>query len=95
MLDPRVLDRISTFMSDAGSDLLFLAIGTSGTVSPAAGLVDEVNANAGVTWLIDAEPSTSFAGRFDRVIAAKSGEALPPLVSALRRSEAFQGARRL
>jgi NAD-dependent SIR2 family protein deacetylase len=57
-----------------------LAIGTSGTVHPAAGLVDDVAAVGGRSWLIDADPPASYAARFNRVITGKSGEVLPGLV---------------
>jgi NAD-dependent deacetylase len=80
MLDPAHLQRISAFIESAGQRLLFLAIGTSGTVHPAAGLVDDVAAVGGRSWLIDADPPASYAARFNRVITGKSGEVLPGLV---------------
>ena len=48
MLDPINLQRISTFIEDArGKRLVFLAVGTSGVVYPAAGLVLEARAAGG------------------------------------------------
>ncbi len=80
MLDPSHLERISAFIRSAGRRLLFLSVGTSGNVHPAAGLVDEVAQAGGRSWLIDIEPTAHYASRFDRVIAGKSGEVLPTLV---------------
>lgn len=80
MLDPSHLVRISQFIEAAGKKLLFLAVGTSGHVHPASGLVDEVKAAGGTAWLIDVDPTVHYAPRFDRVIAGKSGEILPGLI---------------
>lgn len=85
MLDPAHLARIAEFIDDAGSRLLFLAIGTSGNVYPAAGLVDAVARAGGQSWLIDLEPGAGYARRFSRVLAGKSGELLPGLVDSIPR----------
>ncbi len=79
-LDPSHLERITNFIKQAGGKLLFLAVGTSGVVHPAAGLVDQVKASGGRAWLIDVDPTPHYAERFDRVIAGRSGEVLPTLV---------------
>lgn len=79
MLDPAHLRQVSRFIEEAGRHLVFLAVGTSGQVYPAAGFVDAARAVGGTTWLIDAAPAAGFADRFDEVIAGKSGEVLPEL----------------
>ena len=78
-LDPDHLERIAQFIS-AAQELLFLAVGTSGQVYPAAGLVDMVRAVGGTAVLVDADPSPDYAARFQRVVAGKSGEVLPALL---------------
>jgi NAD-dependent deacetylase len=78
-LDADHLARISDFIEQGARDLVFLAVGTSGTVRPAAGLVDEVQAVGGQAWLVDLDPSASYAGRFDEVVKGPSGEVLPRL----------------
>lgn len=79
LLDPAHLQRIGSFISAAGASLHFFAVGTSGQVYPAAGLVDEVRHRGGQTWLIDVDPSPEYAVRFHHVIRGKSGEVLPAL----------------
>lgn len=79
MLDPAHLETVGTFIESAGRHLVFLAVGTSGQVYPAAGLVDAARAVGGSTWLIDAAPSDDYAERFDHVVSGKSGEVLPLL----------------
>lgn len=80
MLDPLHLQRIDRFIDDAGEDLVFLAVGTSGQVYPAAGLVSQVRAAGGTTWLVDLEPSPEHARRFHQVRAGPSGQVLPRLL---------------
>lgn len=75
-LDPTHLDRVGAFIEEAGERLVFFAVGTSGQVYPAAGLVDAARAVGGQTWLIDAAPSDDYAARFDEVVVGKSGEVL-------------------
>ncbi len=81
MLDPAHLDQLRSFMVAAGKDLVFLAVGTSGQVYPAAGLVDVARREGGDTWLIDLAPDDSYASRFDHVVRGKSGEILPKLLA--------------
>ncbi|MBF9030197.1 NAD-dependent protein deacylase [Rhodobacterales bacterium HKCCE3408] len=57
---------------------LFVAIGTSGEVYPAAGFVDEARRTGARTLEINLEPSR---GRFDRVIAGPATEAVPAWVA--------------
>jgi len=79
-LDPTHLERVGAFIEEAGERLVFFAVGTSGQVYPAAGLVDAARAVGGQTWLIDAAPSDDYAARFDEVVVGKSGEVLPALL---------------
>lgn len=79
VLDHRHLERIERFMREAGRELLFLAVGTSGVVYPAAGLVNAAQRLGGRTWLVNAERSDN-ADVFDHVVLGKSAEVLPALV---------------
>lgn len=58
---------------------LFVAIGTSGEVYPAAGFVEEAAAFGAETLEINLAPSAP--GRFDRVIAGPATEAVPAWVA--------------
>jgi len=77
MLDPAHLEAIERFMSLPGP-LFFVAIGTSGAVWPAAGLVDLARRVGGRTWLVNAEPAEN-ASRFESFIRGRSAEVLPGL----------------
>lgn len=81
MLDPAHLQQIEDFIEKAGRHLVFFAIGTSGQVYPAAGLVDAAKSVGGQTWLVDAAPDDDYAARFDEVVVGKSGEVLPALLT--------------
>lgn len=70
------LARIEAFVDTAGPRLRFVAVGTSGLVYPAAGLVDVVRERGGRSWLINAEPSAN-ATRFDEVSIGPAGTLLP------------------
>jgi NAD-dependent deacetylase len=63
---------------------LFVAIGTSGEVYPAAGFVDIAAASGAETLEINLEP-TPVPGRFDRVIAGPATQAVPDWVETLLR----------
>jgi len=78
-LDPSHLEQVDEFIAEAGARLVFVAVGTSGQVYPAAGLVDAARSVGGKTWLVDAAPSEEYAARFDEVVRGKSGEVLPRL----------------
>lgn len=80
LLDPAHLRQVGHFIEAAGERLLFFAVGTSGQVYPAAGLVDAARAVGGETWLVDLSPSDEQASRFDHVVRGKSGEVLPALL---------------
>ena len=79
MIDPFVLRRIAAFIDEARrSTLAFLAVGTSGAVYPAAGLVHEVRGAGGQTWLVNAEPPEN-RGAFRHFVQGPSGKILPDL----------------
>ena len=61
---------------------VFLSIGTSGTVYPAAGFVSTVKQHGGLTVEVNLEPSTN-AELFDVQILGRAGEAVPLLVAAM------------
>jgi NAD-dependent deacetylase len=80
LLDPDDIARIGHFIrAGARRRLVFLAVGTSGVVYPAAGLVDQVHAAGGTTWLVNREPPEN-AARFDRFFQGPSGVLLPQMI---------------
>lgn len=81
LLDPDHLAQVDAFIQRGAQKrrLLFLAVGTSGVVYPAAGLVDVVRARGGATWLVNAQPPEN-ASRFERFVQGPSGVILPALV---------------
>ena len=82
MIDRTYLRRIEAFASAARQQLVFLAIGTSGLVEPAASLVDSARAVGGTSWLVNAEKPAN-ADRFDHVVIGPSGRLLPELLASL------------
>ena len=85
MLDPSHLRAIESFMRrDPGSPLVFIAVGTSGAVWPAAGLVNLARSLGATTLLVNAEPAEN-TSRFHQFIQARSAEALPGLLGPLGR----------
>ena len=79
-LDISILDQVADFVADAGKDLIFLAIGTSGLVHPAAAFVDLATTIGGTTYLINLDDAAN-SSSFDHVIRGKSGELLPELLA--------------
>jgi NAD-dependent deacetylase len=78
-IDPLVLQRIAAFIDEARhASLAFLAVGTSGAVYPAAGLVLEARGAGGETWLVNAEPPEN-RGAFHHFVQGPSGKILPGL----------------
>lgn len=73
---PYHMARIVTALEDAD---LFVAIGTSGEVYPAAGFVDIAAAAGAETLEINLEP-TPVPGRFDRVLTGPATRAVPDWV---------------
>lgn len=61
---------------------LFISVGTSGTVYPAAGFVAAAKQRGAITAEVNLECSAS-TGVFDVQLSGRSGEILPPLVDAL------------
>jgi NAD-dependent deacetylase len=78
MLDPEHLERVERFMRESRR-LVFLAVGTSGAVWPAAGLVVTARTHGGATWLVNAEPPEN-AAFFEHFRQGRSGELLPGLL---------------
>jgi NAD-dependent deacetylase len=84
MLNPSHLQAIDAFMRrDSGTPFVFIAVGTSGAVFPAAGLVDLARRLGAKTYLINAEPADNTA-RFHSFIQGKSAEVLPTLLGTNR-----------
>jgi NAD-dependent deacetylase len=75
---------IPFYMNDVIPEALecdvFIAIGTSGVVYPAAGFVATAAANGALTVEVNLEKTTD---AFDLHLLGKSGEALPELISLL------------
>ncbi len=76
---PYHMDRIIAAIEAAD---LFVAIGTSGEVYPAAGFVDIASTAGAETLEINLEP-TPVPGRFDRVITGPATETVPAWVETL------------
>ena len=73
-----VMERIADFIGDAGKHLVFVAVGTSGVVFPAAGLVDAARRVGGTSYLVNLEAPAN-ATRFDHVLLGPSAQRLPEL----------------
>lgn len=78
-LDEVAMARIDAFMAEAGARLTFVAVGTSGTVYPAAGLVRLAERRGGRTWLVNAEPADN-ASHFEHFVQGRSAQILPRLL---------------
>jgi NAD-dependent deacetylase len=78
-IDRDHLRRIDAFIRDAGPRLIFLAVGTSGQVHPAAALVDAAAMVGGKTYLVNADAAANM-GSFDVVTLGPAGEILPGLL---------------
>ncbi len=76
---PYHMDRIYAALIEAD---LFVAIGTSGEVYPAAGFVEEAALAGAETLEINLEP-TPVPGRFDRVVQGPATETVPAWVRAI------------
>jgi len=78
-LDPMRLHRVSSFVDEArGSRLAFLAVGTSGLVYPAAGMVLQARAAGAEAWLVNTEPPDNVRA-FHHFVQGPSGQVLPSL----------------
>jgi len=83
MLDTERVRRIGAFIEEAGrarGRFVFLAVGTSGVVYPAAGLVLEARAAGAETWLVNVEPPDNRSA-FRHFVQGRSGEVLPELIA--------------
>jgi NAD-dependent deacetylase len=80
MIDRSYLARIERFVLDAGRDLVFVAVGTSGLVEPAASLVDAARRAGGASWLVNLDAAAN-EDRFDHVIRGAAGDVLPRLIA--------------
>ena len=80
MLDPATTHRVDLFMREAmDAPFIFLAVGTSGTVYPAASYVQLARLHGAQTWLANLDPAEN-AGSFDHVVAGPAGSTLPLLL---------------
>jgi NAD-dependent deacetylase len=80
MLDPAVTRRIDRFMREAAGDpFVFLAVGTSGMVYPAAAYVQVARLHGARTWLANLDPAEN-AGAFDHLVAGPAGSTVPRLL---------------
>lgn len=78
-LDRAKMTRVEDFILAAkGHRLVFLAVGTSGAVHPAAGFVDVVRRMGGETWLVNRERAANTAA-FEHFVEGASGQVLPEL----------------
>lgn len=75
-------DALESACAAAASCDVFLSVGTSSQVFPAAGLADLARQNDAVTVEINPQP-TIHTDRFDFVLAGNSGAILPELVNSL------------
>ncbi|WP_434390043.1 NAD-dependent deacylase [Melittangium boletus] len=78
MLEEENLRRVRDFLLRGDTRLMFLAVGTSGAVWPAAGFVDGARGVGGRTWLVNADPADN-TDRFHHFVQGRSGEVLPRL----------------
>lgn len=82
LLDAAGTGRVERFLRDArraGGRFIFLAVGTSGNVYPAAGYVDAARWHGAETWLVNLDPALN-AGSFDHVVEGPAGHVLPRLL---------------
>jgi NAD-dependent deacetylase len=78
-LDPMRLHRVSSFVDESrGHRLVFLAIGTSGLVYPAAGMVLQARAAGAEAWLVNTEPPDNVRA-FHQFVQGPAGKVLPSL----------------
>jgi NAD-dependent deacetylase len=80
--EPLPVETLESALEAAAACELLIAAGTSGTVFPAAGLIDVAHRAGAVVVEVNPEP-TAFSGCADLRLAAPAGEALPALLEAL------------
>lgn len=82
LLDPEHHRAVRRFMKAARAQrahLVFIAIGTSGAVWPAAGFVDMAQQQGAQTWLLNLGPAENDHA-FDRVLRGRATELVPDLL---------------
>lgn len=77
---PGAMDAVEEFLGRAES-LVFLAVGTSGLVYPAAAFVHVAKQRGGATYLVNLDRPANVDG-FDHVVIGPAGRELPALLSA-------------
>ena len=78
------MDAFGRASEETASCDLFLSVGTSGTVYPAAGLIEQAHQAGACLIEVNPEP-TPFSALMDLRLVAPAGEALPALVAAMER----------
>ena len=78
LLDAMRLSQVSSFIESGRGPLVFLAVGTSGLVYPAAGLVLQARAAGATTWLVNKDAPDNRRA-FHHFVEGPSGEILPGL----------------
>jgi NAD-dependent deacetylase len=78
MLPSGAMERIQEFAIEARDKLVFVAIGTSGLVYPAAGLVEVAKRLGGTSYLVNLEAPANVTS-FDHVVLGPSAKTLPEL----------------
>ena len=81
MLPEGALARIEAFVRRAGRELAFVAVGTSGVVHPAAGLVEAARRVGGTSWLLNLEAPANVTA-FDHVVLGPATREVPALFAA-------------
>jgi len=77
--DTRRIERFILTSSRGRARLVFLAVGTSGNVWPAAGYVGLARSAGASTWLVNLEAAEN-VGAFEHFVEGPAGEVLPPLL---------------
>jgi len=77
--DTRRIERFILTASRGRAPLVFLAVGTSGNVWPAAGYVGLARSAGASTWLVNLEAAEN-VGAFENFVQGRAGEVLPPLL---------------
>ncbi len=82
LLDRSTTSRVDRFMREAArarDPFVFLAVGTSGNVYPAAGYVDAARWHGAESWLANLDPAEN-RGAFDHFVQGPAGTTLPGLL---------------
>ncbi len=80
-LEPAHFQQIDAFIKKIEARRwVFLAVGTSGVVYPASGLVNLAARHGAETWLVNADPADN-GSRFDHFVQGKSAQVLPAMAA--------------